>query len=105
MPNDSKHPGLLGEPETGKVTWWDPLSWWDSWFGNVSNWLGGLGGDIGSGIEAGVVTVLKDIWAVVLPYIEIGLGMAIVFWGIAIWIMSTSAGQAAVGTALKAAVL
>lgn len=86
------------------ITWWNPITWWQGWFNSVGNWLGGLGGDIGSGIEAGVVTVLKDIWAVALPYFEIGIGMAIVFWTIAVWLMSTSMGQAAIGTAFRAAV-
>lgn len=81
---------------------WSPLSWWNWWLDHTTGWLGGLGGDIASGIEAGVVTVLKDLWAVALPYFEIVIGMLIIFWAMTIWIMSTSAGQAGVGLALKA---
>ena len=84
---------------------WNPISWWDSWFNGVSNWLGGLGGDIASGIETGIVAILKDLWGVILPYAEIGFGMVIAFWAIAIWLMSTNAGQAAISTGIRAAMV
>lgn len=91
-----------GTPQDLSIDW-NPVDWWNSWFGNVSNWLGGLGGDIASGIEAGFVTLLKDIWAVVLPYMEIGIGLVIAIIGINIWILSSSAGQQAAASIFRAA--
>lgn len=104
MPVPNPKSKSSGTPQDLNIDW-NPVDWWNSWFGNVSNWLGGLGGDIASGIEAGFVTLLKDIWAVVLPYMELGIGFVIAFWAIAIWIMSSHGAQQAVGTILKAAVL
>lgn len=45
--------------------------------GVVQGWFSSLGGDIGSGIEAGLVYMLKDLWNVIWGPIEIGLGLVI----------------------------
>lgn len=44
---------------------------------NPTSWLTGLGGDIGSGIEAALVAFLKDLWAVILGPLEIIAGVAL----------------------------
>jgi hypothetical protein len=51
----------------------------------LTSWLTGLGGDIGSGIEAGFVALLQDVWNVILGPLEIiaGVLLAIV---ILLWI-------------------
>jgi hypothetical protein len=61
-----------------------PNSIWDI-PGNVAdNWLKSLGGSIGSGLEAGAVSLLKDIWDVIIGPVQIIagilLGILIVFW-------------------------
>lgn len=57
--------------------------------GNVANsvldrWLKSLGGAIGSGIEAGLVSLLKDLWNVIVGPVEvvagIALGIIILLW-------------------------
>lgn len=42
-------------------------------------WLKSMGADIGSGIESGFVTVIQDIWNVIVGPIEVLAGLAIVF--------------------------
>lgn len=54
--------------------WWNPLSWFSQ---GAADWLGGLGGDVASGIEGGFIAVLKDIWKFFLPFAEIAFGALI----------------------------
>lgn len=42
---------------------------------NSLGWLGSLGGMIGSGIEAGLVTFFKDLWDVIVGPVEVILGV------------------------------
>lgn len=44
---------------------------------NLGNWLSGIGGSIGSGIEGGVIATLKDIWNVIVGPLEVFLGIII----------------------------
>lgn len=82
---------------------WNPIDWWNKWFGTVRNWIGGLGGDIASGIEGGYIAILKDLWAVVLPWAEIFIGGLIAMFVINVYLLSSSVGQAAVGAILMGA--
>lgn len=45
--------------------------------GIISGWFSSLGADIGSGIEAGIVSMLKDLWNVILGPIEVGVGLTL----------------------------
>lgn len=45
----------------------------------VTSWLQSAGGDIASGIEAGIVALINDIWTVIYPALEIGAGLLIAF--------------------------
>lgn len=46
--------------------------------GWAGSWLKSVGADIGSGIESGFVTVLQDIWNVIVGPIEVLAGLALV---------------------------
>jgi hypothetical protein len=50
-----------------------------------STWLASLGGDLASGIEAGFVTTLRDIWAVIVGPLEIVAGLVIIFMVLTIY--------------------
>lgn len=52
---------------------------------NVGGWLSGLGGFIGSGIEAGFVSFFKDLWTVLVGPLEILLGVLIALWVLVIY--------------------
>jgi hypothetical protein len=52
------------------------VGWWPSWL-DPANWLKGIGGQIGSGIEAGLVSLLKDVWDVILGPLEILMGVVL----------------------------
>lgn len=62
--------------------WWNPLSWFSE---GAANWLGGLGGDVASGIEGGFVAILKDIWKFFLPFAEIAVGALIAIFTLAVY--------------------
>lgn len=80
---------------------WNPVDWWNSWFNKVTGWLGGLGGTIASGIESGTIAILKDVWGVVLPFVEIAIGGTLMLIGISLWLASSDAGKAAIGGIAK----
>jgi len=52
---------------------------------NPLSWLSSLGGDIGSGIEGGIIQVIKDLWAVVIGPLEVFLGIVIGMWVLVIY--------------------
>lgn len=81
---------------------WNPIDWWNSWFKGVNGWLGGLGGDIASGIESGYISILKDTWNVVLPFLEIIVGVMIATFAITVWLLSSDAGKSAATALLLA---
>jgi len=83
----------MADTQQQGIEWWNPVSWWDSWFNTVRGWIGGLGGQIASGIEGGVISVFKDLWLVILPFVEILLGALIAMWAIALYLSTTKAGQ------------
>lgn len=45
---------------------------------NPFSWLGSLGGMIGSGIESGFITAIKDLWDVVIGPLEVLIGGIII---------------------------
>ena len=53
----------------------------------TSNWLSGIGAQIGSGLESGFIAVLKDFWAAIRPYMYITVGASIIIL-IAVWYFS-----------------
>jgi hypothetical protein len=53
---------------------WNPLSWFS---GGGSNWLGDIGGGIASGVEGGFVAFFRDLWAFLLPFFEIFIGVVV----------------------------
>jgi len=53
---------------------WNPFSWFIS---PVQSLLSGLGGYIASGIESGFVSLLTDLWDVILGPLEVIAGVAI----------------------------
>jgi hypothetical protein len=52
---------------------------------DVNNWLKGMGGAIGSGIEGGIVQMLSDLWSVVVGPLEVLLGVLIGMWVLVIY--------------------
>jgi hypothetical protein len=54
---------------------YNPLHYVQDW---GQSWLKSMGADIGSGIESGFVTILQDIWNVIVGPIEVLGGLAIV---------------------------
>jgi hypothetical protein len=52
---------------------------------NPLSWLSSLGGDIGSGIEGGIIQVIKDLWTVVIGPLEVLLGVLIGMWVLVIY--------------------
>jgi hypothetical protein len=55
-----------------------------SWL-NPSSWLSDIGGKLASGIEGGVITILKDLWAVVEGPLLVLLGVFIGLWVLVIY--------------------
>ena len=43
----------------------------------ITSWLTSIGGEIGSGIESGIVALINDIWIVIYPMLEIIAGLLI----------------------------
>lgn len=52
---------------------------------NPASWLSGLGGLIGSGIESGIVSMLKDLWDVIVGPVEILIGSLLAIFVLAIY--------------------
>jgi len=71
-------------PKYVNKDWWNPIGWFQQEASTAGGWLGGLGGDIASGIEGGFIATVKDIWIVILPFIEIGIGTLIAMWAISL---------------------
>jgi len=69
---------------------------------NPANWLSSIGGGLASGIEGGVVTVLKDIWQVIEGPLLVLLGIIIGMWVLVIYFKNDIIQIA--GMAAKAAV-
>ncbi len=59
------------------ITWWNPLSWFNSAASAASSWFAGMGGKIASGIEGGFVALFKDLADAVMGYVEIILAISI----------------------------
>jgi hypothetical protein len=59
---------------------WNPFSWFRGAADAAGNWLGGIGGNIASGIEGGFAAVLIDSVKWVIPYLEIIVGAVILLW-------------------------
>jgi hypothetical protein len=68
---------------------------------NPSTWLSGLGGLIGSGIESGIVSMLKDLWDVIVGPVEILIGSLIAIFVLAIYFRDDIGGI--IGTVAMAA--
>lgn len=86
----------------------NPLEWlFPQFFGPgtggnpISSWLKSAGADIGSGIESGLVAVLKDLWGVIVGPLEIIAGVILAI-AILVFIFRNQLMEIA-GTALKAA--
>lgn len=47
-------------------------------FSALGGWLGSLGGSIGSGLEAGFISGIKDLWDVVIGPLEVLIGGIII---------------------------
>jgi hypothetical protein len=87
---------------------WDPLAWTrltkgvaTDVQGAASSWLSGLGGDISSGIEGGFIAVLKDIWVVVGPFVEILAGALLAIFVLMVYFKNDT--QQLAGAAVMAA--
>lgn len=52
---------------------------------NPASWLSSIGGGLASGIEGGVITVLKDIWQVIEGPLLVLLGALIGLWVLVIY--------------------
>lgn len=73
------------QAQQSSTEWWNPLSWFSGLGNAASNWLGGIGGGIASGLEGGFVAFFKDMWAVILPFIEIAIGALVIMWAVGIY--------------------
>jgi hypothetical protein len=69
---------------------------------NPLNWLSSAGGLIGSGIEAGFVDLLKDIWNVILGPIQVLAGILVLTFTL-IYLFKNDIAQAGMLVALAAA--
>lgn len=52
---------------------------------NPFSWLGSLGGMIGSGLEAGFINAIKDLWDVIIGPVEVLVGTLIVLWVLTVY--------------------
>jgi hypothetical protein len=52
---------------------------------NPASWLSDIGGKLASGIEGGVITILKDIWQVIEGPLLVILGIIIAMWVLVIY--------------------
>jgi hypothetical protein len=52
---------------------------------NPFGWLSSLGGMIGSGLESGFVSLIKDLWDVAIGPLEVLVGGLIVMWVLTIY--------------------
>lgn len=59
----------------------DPTTW-------IGSWLSDLGGKLASGIEGGIVQIIKDLWAVIVGPLEVLLGVLIGLWVLVIYFKS-----------------
>lgn len=59
---------------------WNPLDWFSDAGSSIATWLGGLGGDIASGIEGGFVAILRSVFGWLVPYAEIAIGFLLLLW-------------------------
>jgi hypothetical protein len=88
------------------------VPWWEELFATgavdagvqvsqgAQSWLGGLGGDIASGIEGGFISILKDLWDAWLGWIEIVLAGVIALFVLMVYFSEQTSGVAkAVGSA------
>jgi hypothetical protein len=67
--------------ENGSVNIPNPLS-------ALGGWLGSLGGSIGSGIEAGFISGIKDLWNVIIGPVEVLIGVIIVIFTLIMYFRS-----------------
>lgn len=89
-------PGVAPVQSTSGGDWWNPLDWFKGLFQKATDWLGGLGGDIASGVEGGTIAILKDILGALLPWLEIAAGAFIAFWAISFYFATSPAGQSVI---------
>jgi hypothetical protein len=68
--------GLIGGPTSNLVQGATALP------SAVENWFAGIGGQIASGFEAGIVALFKDSWDVFIGPFEVGLGIILIVVGI-----------------------
>lgn len=71
------------------MAWWNPLDWpgmraIEDILG-FRDWLGGLGGDIASGVEGGFAAIFRDLTAPLIPWFEIILGTIIAIFVLTVY--------------------
>jgi hypothetical protein len=49
---------------------------------NISSWFAGIGGQVASGIEAGIVSIFKDLWDVVVGPVELFVGAVLILFAL-----------------------
>lgn len=58
----------------------DIFNWLKGAGSGVTHWLTSMAGDIASGIEAGIVGILGDIWDVIIGPVLVVIGAVIIIW-------------------------
>jgi|SRR5215469_15464670 len=99
MPPIPPGTGNLQSGNAPGFEWWNPADW----FNGLANWFGGLGGDIASGLEAGQIAFIRDLWRVILPFAEIVIGALIAVWALSVYFASTPAGSGILRTVIAMA--
>lgn len=75
--------------------WWNPIDWWNGQDESaIGNWLGGIGGDISSGIEGGVIGIFKDLWATWKGFVFIALGAITALFVLVVYFKGETTGLA-----------
>jgi len=74
----------------GSFDWWNPIDDVEKFLIEpvtkaislpgtaIDDWLKSLGGQLASGLERGMLAWVADVWRVILPALQIALGVALV---------------------------
>lgn len=62
----------------------------------LGGWLGSIGAQIGSGIESGFISAIKDVWTVIIGPLEVLLGALIIMFTLAMYFKGEILGLASI---------
>lgn len=97
-------PNVSGNQQSGGgslLNLWNPFDWFNDITSAARDWLGGLAGDIASGVEGGTIAILKDVLGAVLPWLEIIAGAFLAWWAISFYFITSPTGQSLLKLAVQ----